>query len=72
MCCFEEPEIANYLIDMKANIYTSNIIGDTPLLFAALFGKLELFERLHKMGFDLNKKNLQGNCAINLRISSLS
>ena len=70
MCCLEEPEIANYLIDMKANVYTSNIIGDTPLLFAALFGKLELFERLHKMGFDLNKKNLQGNCAINFAVGN--
>jgi ankyrin repeat protein len=70
MCCFEEPEIANYLIDIKADVYTSNIIGDTPILFAALFGKLELFERLHKMGFDLNKKNLQGNSAINFAVGN--
>jgi len=70
MCSIDEPEIANYLLDLKANVHTSNIIGDTPLLFAALFGDLQIFERIHKMGFDLNEQNLQGNRAINFAVGN--
>ena len=48
-------EVAKYLISQSANIYATNICGETTMMMCAKRGYLELAQALFERGYDINR-----------------
>jgi ankyrin repeat protein len=57
-------EIVGLLIEKGANIHNKNVMGDTPLITAALFGYTETVRLLLAKGADMTVKNAIGYTAL--------
>jgi uncharacterized protein len=58
--------IVQQLIDKGANVNTANGSGQTPLMFAALFGRQEAARLLIRAGANPAANDAQGNTAVSL------
>ena len=58
-----ELSIARRLLKTECSANQANRVGQTPAMYAALFGRVELLDELKARGADLKAKDIDGNTA---------